>query len=81
MKLQVTIPCYNEEKNIPLILERFQKVLNRSDVGLLLVNNGSTDNSAQVLKELISKYPLCFYSKSRGKSRLWLWNLTRFKGF
>jgi len=57
MKLQVTIACYNEEKNIPLILERFQKVLNRSDVGLLLVNNGSMDNSAEVLKELIPKYP------------------------
>lgn len=56
MKLIVTIPCYNEEKNIPLILERFAKVLNRKDVGLLLVNNGSKDNSESVLKELIPKY-------------------------
>lgn len=57
MKLQVTIPCYNEEKNIPLILNRFQKILNRDDVGLLLVDNGSSDNTPIVLKEIIKEYP------------------------
>ncbi|MCX7997546.1 MAG: glycosyltransferase family 2 protein [Leptospiraceae bacterium] len=63
MKLLVTIPCYNEEKNIPLILERFAKVLNRKDVGLLLVNNGSKDNSETILKELIPKYEFAFTTK------------------
>lgn len=63
MKLIVTIPCYNEEKNIPLILERFAKVLNRKDVGLLLVNNGSKDNSEAVLKELIPKYEFASTTK------------------
>lgn len=55
-KLTIVIPCYNEERNIPLILERLQTVMNRNDVGVLLVNNGSKDSSEDVLKELIPKY-------------------------
>lgn len=56
MKLSVVIPCYNEEKNIPLILERFNDVINRDDIEIILVNNGSNDNSARVLAELVLKY-------------------------
>jgi len=26
MRMSVIIPCYNEEQNIPLILDKFQKV-------------------------------------------------------
>lgn len=57
MKLSVVIPCYNEEENIPLILDRFGKLIKRPDIEVILVNNGSTDGSAQVLKELLPKYP------------------------
>ena len=54
MKLSIVVPCYNEEKNIPLILERFAKVVEQS-VELILVN-GSTDGSAEVFrKELVKK--------------------------
>jgi glycosyltransferase involved in cell wall biosynthesis len=57
IKLSIIIPCYNEEKNISLILERFNKVITRNDIEVLLVNNGSTDNSEQVFNELIPNYP------------------------
>lgn len=57
MKLTVIVPCYNEEKNIPLILKRFEEVINRDDVGVLLVDNGSTDESESVIKDLLPKYP------------------------
>lgn len=56
MKLSIVVPCYNEEKNIPLILERFSNVIHRNDVEVVLVNNGSTDASAQVLEELLPQY-------------------------
>ncbi len=56
MKLSIVVPCYNEEENIPLILERFQEVIEREDIEVILVNNGSTDNSAQVLEQLLPKY-------------------------
>ena len=56
MKLSIVVPCYNEEENIPLILKRFDEVIQRDDIEVILVNNGSTDNSAQVLTELVPKY-------------------------
>jgi len=55
-KLSVVIPCYNEEKNIPLILERFKAVSTRPDVELLILDNGSTDNSPRVIEELLPNY-------------------------
>ena len=56
MKLSIIIPCYNEEKNIPLILDRFSKVIDRDDIEVLLVDNGSEDNTQEVLKKLIQNY-------------------------
>lgn len=56
--LSIIVPCYNESKNIPLLLERFQTAFaSRADVEVVLVNNGSTDSSAAVLKELVPNYP------------------------
>ena len=56
MKLSIVIPCYNESKNIPLILESFNSVIKRDDIEVLLVNNGSTDDSSSVLADLLPKY-------------------------
>lgn len=55
-KLSVVVPCYNESKNISLILDRFSQVIDRPDVHLLLVDNGSTDESQAVLAERVPKY-------------------------
>lgn len=49
MKLSLVIPCYNEAGNIPLLLSRLRQTLaGRDDVEVLLVDNGSTDNSADL---------------------------------
>lgn len=56
MKLSIVVPCYNEEQNIPLILERFGEIITRKDIEVLLVDNGSTDSSAKVIGELLPKY-------------------------
>lgn len=52
MKLSIVVPCYNEAENIPLILNRFSEVVT-DDMEVVLVNNGSTDNSAQIFDELL----------------------------
>jgi len=57
MKLSVVIPCYNEAKNIPLILDRFNRVMNRSDVELILIDNGSRDGSGILIDTLLPSYP------------------------
>lgn len=56
MKLSVVVPCYNEEQNIPLILERFGEIIKRDDIEVILVDNGSTDGSAHVIADLLPKY-------------------------
>ena len=56
MKLSIIVPCFNEEKNIPLILKKFNEVIARDDVEVLLVNNGSTDNSKEVMNLLVPNF-------------------------
>lgn len=56
MKLSIVVPCYNEAENIPLILKRFEDVIRNNNINVILVNNGSTDNTAEVLDKLIPKY-------------------------
>lgn len=56
MKLSIIVPCFNESNNIPIILEKFSDVIFRNDIEVLLVNNGSTDNTKDVLKQLLPKY-------------------------
>ena len=54
MKLSIIIPCYNEAENIPLLIESINNVY-KSDTEIILVDNGSTDNTCDVLlKELES---------------------------
>jgi len=56
MKLSIIVPCYNEEKNIKLILEKFNDVIDRDDIEVILVNNGSTDKSQEAFNELVPNY-------------------------
>lgn len=59
MKLSLVIPCYNEVLNLPLLLERCAGFPASAGVEVILVDNGSTDNTAQVLLDLLPKYPGC----------------------
>ena len=43
MKFSLVIPCYNEAKNIPLLLKRCAVFNDRDDFEIILVDNGSTD--------------------------------------
>jgi len=56
--LSVFFPCFNEEKNIPLFIEEaleyFPKVATQFE--LIIVNDGSSDNSLEVAEELAKKY-------------------------
>ena len=54
--VSIVVPCYNEERNLPLLVFRFEKVLQDVDAELILGNNGSTDNSQQVLEKIEKEY-------------------------
>ena len=57
MRFSLVIPCYNEAANLPLLLERGKELAVRLDVEVILVDNGSIDNTAEVLENLLPKYP------------------------
>ena len=53
MKLSLVIPCYNESKNLPLLLNRCKEIAEREDnIEFVIVDNGSTDDTSLVLDEL-----------------------------
>lgn len=59
MMLSLVIPCFNEEKNLPLLVERCHVLCETRDVEVILVDNGSTDNTPQVLSELLIEGSQC----------------------
>jgi glycosyltransferase involved in cell wall biosynthesis len=56
-QLSVVLPCYNESRGIEAILKRFAEVGAGADFELILVDNGSRDETPNVLKALLPKYP------------------------
>jgi len=60
MKLSLVIPCYNEAKNLPLLVPHCGAVAAaKPGVEIVLVDNGSGDNTQAVLGELLPQYPGC----------------------
>jgi glycosyltransferase involved in cell wall biosynthesis len=59
MKFSLVIPCYNEAANLPLLLLRCKALGEREGTEVILVDNGSTDNSPTVLASLLPAYPGC----------------------
>ena len=55
LKLSIVIPCFNEARNIPLIVERLRQNVSRSDIEVILVDNGSSDETSRVFSELLPK--------------------------
>lgn len=56
--LSVVIPCYNESANLPRLVEAVARAI-PADVSMevIFVDNGSTDDSARVLAELLPRHP------------------------
>ncbi len=58
-KISVVIPVYNEEENLPDLVERVGEALARSrrSFELICVDDGSRDASAQTMAELAERHP------------------------
>lgn len=62
--LSIIIPCYNEADNIPFICEELDKIiLENTFVQVLLVNNGSRDNSSEVFKSVLENNKFAIHYK------------------
>jgi len=71
MKVSVIVPLYNEEKTIVNILSKIQdeiKKLDKFNFEIIIINDGSNDNSKKLLEENPSLYnTLISLSDNRGK--------------
>lgn len=57
-KVSVVIPCYNSEKTITSVVEEIVDVVtDKLDYEIILVNDGSTVELWDKIKELVDKYP------------------------
>lgn len=66
MKLIVQIPCFNEEKTLPLVIRSIpQKIDGIDEIETLVIDDGSSDNTWQVAKDLGVDHIL-HHSKNKG---------------
>lgn len=56
MMVSIVIPCYNEGKNIPQLLKRCKDAFSGKDIEVIIVDNGSIDNTHDVLDKLLPEY-------------------------
>ena len=66
----IVIPLYNESENIkPLLREIFANLLSHKNFEIVLVNDASTDNTSNVVKNLINNKVRILHNKTnRGQS-------------
>lgn len=60
IKLSLVVPCYNESAALPAFMEELMRVLNQlEDVRpeILFINDGSSDNTLDILRQLATEHP------------------------
>jgi len=72
-KISIIIPCYNEEETLKLLYEEFKQLTNKMNQQVfefLFVNDGSSDQTLDILKQLHQTDPRVYYisfSRNFGK--------------
>ena len=58
-KLYIIIPAYNEEENIEKVIIDWYQIIDKMNEQsrLVIIDDGSTDNTSKIIKELTKKYP------------------------
>ena len=73
MKISVVVPCYNEQESLPELFEKLEAVVSElgCDAEYLFVDDGSTDRTVAVLRELHARSPrvnIISFRRNYGKS-------------
>ena len=72
-KISIVVPCYNEQEVVPMFYKELNNVINKLEnveLELILVNDGSKDNTLKEFKELASqdeRVKYISFSKNFGK--------------
>lgn len=73
MDISVVVPLYNEAESLPELAEWIRRVMHANGFSyeILFINDGSTDNSAEVIRRLAEEDPnihLVSFARNYGKS-------------
>ena len=60
MDISIIIPIYNVETYLRACLDSVKEMEKQLHIEILLIDDGSTDNSSVIAKEYADKYP-CFH--------------------
>ncbi len=68
MKLSIIIPAFNEKETILEILRKIE-IMNLGDIEkeIIIIDDGSTDGTRKILKDLEKKYKVFYHEKNKGK--------------
>ena len=74
--ISILIPCFNEEENIPELIDRILPVMSRQDLSweIVLVDDGSTDRTWEKISWFMKKVPQLIgvrHSSNRGIVAAW----------
>ena len=84
--ISILIPCYNEAQSLPILIPKLEDIANnlkQYDWEILCVNDGSKDNTLEVLRELHTVYNRVNYidlSRNYGKENAMLAGFDYVKG-
>lgn len=67
-KLSIVIPCYNESTTIEKLLALVEAVdLGHTQKEIIVVDDGSSDGTREILQNYSDKYKVIFHEKNQGK--------------
>ncbi len=66
-KLSIVIPVYNEERTLEKLISAVEAVDLPLEKEIILVDDGSTDGTRQILKTMSERYKIIFQDKNQGK--------------
>jgi polyisoprenyl-phosphate glycosyltransferase len=57
IKYSIILPCFNESGNIPVLMKKFSEFAPLpKNIEVIIINNGSTDNTEELKQEILNKY-------------------------
>lgn len=66
-KLSIIVPVYNEKNTLPKILEKINSVVLLVEKEIIVVDDGSSDGSEDMIKQLDGRYKTLCHEKNLGK--------------
>ena len=67
-KLSIVIPVFNESKTIEKVIKRVEGAdLGKIKKEIIIVDDGSTDGTREILKKFVNKYMVVYNQKNQGK--------------